>query len=91
MMDYRNDYKPPVWIKEVSLGNLLLFVSILGAIGAGVWEGGMIRATLQDSIESERELRRADTVMLVGRLDALQSDMREMRSRMLNKDFHNDR
>lgn len=91
-MDYvfSNPVKSRVWIKEVSLGNFLLLLSILGAIAAGIWEGGMIRATLQDSIETERDLRRADTAMLVGRLDLLQSDMREVRARLMTKDVGHD-
>lgn len=71
------------WVtREVSLGHVLSLLGMLSAIGAGIWQGGMIRATLEDSISAEREMRRVESVALAGRIDGLTVDVRELRTEL---------
>jgi len=70
--------KPPVvggpWLKvvpDVSLGNLLLFLGMLGTLSAGIYEGGRIQQALTDGVANESSLREADSRALGLRIDAV--------------------
>lgn len=74
------------WIKrEVSIGNLLLLLGLFGAIASGVYEAGMIRATLEDGIHAEHDSRVANTASLDQRIDSLRDDVRELRALFFHK------
>lgn len=72
------------WFRsEVTLGNLLIILGMMGTLGAGIWQGGMIRATMEDGIRSERDMRQVEMTALVGRVDGVQNDVRELRAVVL--------
>jgi hypothetical protein len=78
--------------REISVGNILLCLPMLGAIGAGIWEGGRIQATMQDGITQERDQRLAsdtatnDRIKLVlTSMDELRKDVRELREYVMVK------
>lgn len=73
------DMKTTFIKREISLGNVLLFVGMLGTLAAGVWQGGMIRASLEDGIKAERTLRETEMTSINTRLTDLGSDVRELR------------
>lgn len=81
------------WIKrEVSLGNVLLLLGTLGAIAAGIYEGGAIRSSLADSVTQETAIRVAENKALNDRLDVfgqsienVRGDVRELRSYVMVK------
>ena len=66
--------------KEISLGNVLLLIGMLGTLAAGVWQGGMIRASLEDGIRAERTLRESEMGSISVRLSDLGNDVRELRA-----------
>ena len=66
--------------KEISLGNVLLLIGMLGTLAAGVWQGGMIRASLEDGILAERTLRESEMGSINIRLSDLGNDVRELRT-----------
>ena len=66
--------------KEISLGNVLLLIGMLGTLAAGVWQGGMIRASLEDGIRAERTLRESEMSSINVRLSDLGNDVRELRT-----------
>ncbi len=76
------------WIKrEVSVGNLLLVLGMVGAIGAGIWEGGMLRQSMADSVRLESEIRIAEAkftndrlIGLANRVSEVGLDVRELRA-----------
>lgn len=78
----------PPWIKrEVSLGNVLLLLGMLGSVGAGIWEGAAIRTTLADGIDLERAIRENEIKSInsqlantAAQLDGMRLDIRELRN-----------
>jgi hypothetical protein len=76
--------KKPVWFawikREMSLGNLLMILTMFAAIGSGLFEGGMIRATLENGINAERSLREAENQGIENQLTIMSSDIRDLRN-----------
>lgn len=79
MLAHRNRWRD--WIKaEVSVGNLLILFGLLGSIAAGFFQAGMIRASLESSIQGEHDLRVSEMSSIELRLTGMQEDIREVRS-----------
>jgi hypothetical protein len=72
--------KTPWIVREVSLGNVLLLVGMLGSVLAGVWQGGMIRASLESGITAERELRGEETRALNERITQVSAAVQDVRT-----------
>lgn len=71
------------WVKvipDVSLGNLLLLLGMLGTLGAGIYEGGRIQQALADGVATESGLREADTRALNLRIDAIASSLGDVKA-----------
>jgi hypothetical protein len=85
MPDESSGLKPFTFTPEISFGNVMILVGVLGTIGAGVWQGGMIRATLEAGIAAERELRIAEADALGARINTMQGDIREIRGLVMRQ------
>lgn len=81
------------WVtREVSLGNVLLLIGMLGTALTGVWQAGEIRATLEDGIRAEREMRQSELAALANRVTDVQNDVREVRKLvMANRGYDRDK
>lgn len=64
---------------EISLGNALNMITVVLAVGAGIFEGGMIRSTLEDGIRSEQALRETEIKGLSDRISEVGTDVRDLR------------
>lgn len=74
-----DDKQAVVFKREISLGNIILILSVLASVGAGLFEGGMIRASLEGGIERERLLREVEITNIHRDLAALTGDVKEIR------------
>ena len=79
-------------MRRFSVDNLLLIIPILGAIAAGLWEGGQIQATMVQSVQAEHDLRQADVTRIETQISGLatnindmHNDVRELRSYLMVK------
>ncbi len=86
MVETVQDSTESGWIvRQISLGNLLLMLGMAGSIGAGLYEGGAIRATLENGIDAERQLRVSDIAGLNQRITELRVDVAEVRTLIINR------
>lgn len=80
-----DDDNSPVITMHISLGNLLIMCSMIGAVITGVYEGGAIRATLEASITTEREIRAEQNANVIGQLAGLRQDIDGIRLVLMNR------
>ncbi len=64
---------------EISLGSILTTLSVVGGLVVAIWQGGMVRATLEDGIHAEHDMRVSEYSQLDRRIESMQNDIREMR------------
>ena len=74
----------PRFVWTFRLDNLALLVSLLGAIGAGIWQGSSIRTTLQDGLQAEQQMRASDIANLKEQIQGVAQDVRELRGIVLS-------
>lgn len=75
-----NVSKIPFYKAELTLGNLLLLIGMMGAVGAGVWQGGAIRASLEEGLKAEHNLREVEMTSIHTDIASLGRDIRELRT-----------
>lgn len=81
----------PSWLrKEMSLGNLILILTTICGLGAAIWQGGAIRATMADGLDAEVRLRQSENLRtndniasLRAQVGEVHADMRELRAIIL--------
>lgn len=78
------------WMRNFRVDNIILILTLCGAIAAGLWQGGRIQQTLQDSVSAEAILRQAQYTQLDGQIgqvantvNDVRQDVRELRSYMM--------
>lgn len=75
--------KGTVFKPEIRLDNVLVILTMLGAVGAGVFEGGMIRQSLESGLVMERSMRESEITAMHRDIDTLAGDVREIRTLIL--------
>jgi replication-associated recombination protein RarA len=79
----------------LSVDNMLVVLTMLGAIGSGIYEAGELKATLAASVQQERSIREAEISAVTSQIGDLKktaeethNDIRELRSYlMVNAQF----
>lgn len=82
--------KLPLVPYVMTLGNVFIVLSIFGAIGTGVYETGVIRATLQDGIQTEHDARQIEARHLEERINEVNTSVRELQRYVMNTSSYTD-